>query len=84
MRTLPYAEFRANDAPVFDDVVNNHQETVIARAGHDPVVIVSLADYVSLQETAHLLHSPANAHRLSSPIDNLGAGRETRHQFTED
>lgn len=84
MRTLPYAEFRANDAQVFDDVVNNCEEVVITRPGHEPVVMVSLADYESLQETTYLLHSPANAHRLFNSIDNLEAGRGTRHHLTED
>ncbi|WP_443071181.1 type II toxin-antitoxin system Phd/YefM family antitoxin [Streptomyces sp. NBC_01476] len=33
------------------------------RAGHEPVVIVPLAEYESLRETAYLLRSPANARR---------------------
>ena len=55
MKTLSYTESRANYAQVLDDVVNNREETIITRAGHEPVVIVSLADYESLRETAYLL-----------------------------
>jgi antitoxin YefM len=49
---------------------------VITRAGHDPVVIVALADYESLKETAYLIKSPENARRLLASIDRLkhGAG----------
>jgi hypothetical protein len=41
------------------------------RAGHEPVVIVSLDDYQSLKETAYLLRSPENARRLLAAIDRL-------------
>jgi antitoxin YefM len=44
-------------------VVNDREEVVITRSGHDPVVIVPLDDYQSLKETAYLLRSPANARR---------------------
>ncbi|MGO4955744.1 type II toxin-antitoxin system Phd/YefM family antitoxin [Luteococcus sp. Sow4_B9] len=84
MKTLSYTESRANYAQVLDDVVNNREETIITRAGHEPVVIVSLADYESLRETAYLLRSPANARRLLDSIDNLEHGRGTQRDLVED
>lgn len=84
MKTLSYTESRANYAQVLDDVVNNREEAIITRAGHEPVVIVSLADYESLRETAYLLRSPANAHRLLNSIENLESGRGIRHDLLED
>ena len=69
---------------VLDDVVNNREETIITRAGHEPVVIVSLADYESLRETAYLMRSPANARRLLDSIDNLERGRGQQHDLIED
>lgn len=70
MKTMSYTESRANYAQMLDDVVNNREETIITRAGHEPVVIVSLADYESLRETAYLLRSPANARRLLDSIES--------------
>lgn len=84
MKTLSYTESRANYAQVLDDVVNNREETIITRAGHEPVVIVSLADYESLRETAYLLRSPVNARQLLDSIDNLERGHGTRHGLIED
>lgn len=84
MKTMSYTESRANYAQVLDDVINNREETIITRAGHDPVVIVSLADYESLRETAYLMRSPANARRLLDSIDNLEAGRGKQHDLIED
>lgn len=84
MKTLSYTESRASYAQVLDDVVNNREETIITRAGHEPVVIVSLADYESLRETAYLLRSPANARRLLDSIDNLEHGHGTRQDLVKD
>lgn len=84
MKTISYTESRANYAQVLDDVVNNREEAIITRAGHEPVVIVSLADYESLRETAYLLRSPANARRLLDSIDNLEQGRGKQHDLIED
>lgn len=64
MKTLSDTESRANYAQVLDDVVNNREETIITRAAHEPVVIVSLADYQSLRESAYRMRSPVNARRL--------------------
>ena len=74
MKTMSYTESRARYAEVLDGVANDREEVIITRAGHDPVVIVSLEDYESLCETA-LLRSPANARRLLDAMERLEAGR---------
>lgn len=84
MKTMSYTESRANYAQVLDDVVNNREETIITRAGHEPVVIVSLAEYESLRETAYLLRSPVNARRLLDSIDRLESQGGTEHELIQD
>ena len=74
MKTMTYSESRARYAEVLDSVTDDREEVVITRAGHEPVVIVSLEDYESLKETAYLLRSPANARRLLASIDELENG----------
>jgi len=83
MRTMSYTESRARYAEVLDSVVNDREEVVITRAGHDPVVIVSLADFESLRETAYLMRSPANARRLLDAMENLEAGRGEQHDLVD-
>ena len=75
VKTITYTESRARYAEVLDGVVNDREEVVVTRAGHDPVVIVSLEDYESLRETAYLMRSPANARRLLDAMERLEAGR---------
>ena len=74
MKTMSYSESRARYAEVLDSVVDDREEVVITRAGHEPVVIVSLEDYESLKETAYLLRSPENARRLLASIESLESG----------
>ncbi|WP_327297148.1 MULTISPECIES: type II toxin-antitoxin system prevent-host-death family antitoxin [unclassified Streptomyces] len=80
MRTMTYTESRANYAETLNAVVDDREEVVVTRAGHDPVVIVALDEYESLKETAYLLRSPANARRLLASIERLendgGTARE--------
>ncbi|SEJ62083.1 type II toxin-antitoxin system Phd/YefM family antitoxin [Demequina mangrovi] len=83
MKTMSYSESRKNYASVLDSVVDDREEIVITRAGHEPVVIVSLDDYESLKETAYLLQNPANARRLLSAIEELEAGRGEVHELLE-
>jgi antitoxin YefM len=74
MKTMSYTESRARYAEVLDSVVNDREEVIITRAGHEPVVMVSLADFESLRETAYLLRSPANARRILDAMERLEAG----------
>ena len=75
MKTMSYTESRARYAEMLDGVINDREEVVITRAGHEPVVVVSLEDYESLKETAYLMRSPANARRLLDAMERLEAGR---------
>ncbi|WP_281965597.1 type II toxin-antitoxin system Phd/YefM family antitoxin [Serinicoccus marinus] len=70
-------------AEVLDGVTNDREEVVVTRAGHEPVVIVSLADYESLRETAYLMRSPANARRLLDAMERLEAGGGQTHELIE-
>ena len=83
MRTMSYTESRRNYAKVLDSVVDDREEVVITRAGHDPVVILALDEYQGLQETAHLLRSPDNARRLLEAIERLESGQGRVHDLID-
>jgi len=83
MRTMTYSESRARYAATLSAVTDDREEVVITRAGHEPVVIVSLDDYESLKETAYLLRSPANARRLLGSIERLESGQGTERDLAE-
>jgi antitoxin YefM len=83
MKTMSYTESRARYAEMLDGVINDREEVVITRAGHEPVVVVSLEDYESLKETAYLMRSPANARRLLDAMERLEAVRGVAHDLVE-
>lgn len=83
MKTLSYTESRARYAEVLDGVVNDREEVVITRSGHEPVVIVSLEDFESLRETAYLMRSPANARRLLDAMERLEGGAGQPHELRD-
>jgi antitoxin YefM len=83
MKTMSYTESRARYAEMLDGVINDREEVVITRAGHEPVVVVSLEDYESLKETAYLMRSPANARRLLDAMERLESGRGIAHDLAE-
>lgn len=80
---MSYTESRARYAEVLDSVVDDREEVVITRAGHDPVVIVSLADFESLRETAYLMRSPVNARRLLDAMERLEDGAGEVHELID-
>ncbi|MDA2987844.1 MAG: type II toxin-antitoxin system prevent-host-death family antitoxin [Actinomycetota bacterium] len=84
MKTMSYTESRARYAEVLDSVTEDREEVVITRAGHEPVVIVSLADFEALRETAYLMRSPANARRLLDAMERLEAGGGEEHALLTD
>lgn len=84
MKTMSYSESRAKYAEVLQSVVDDREEVIITRNGHESAVIVSLDDYNSLRETAYLLRSPRNAQRLLDSIESLNAGEATEHELIEE
>jgi antitoxin YefM len=83
VKTMSYSESRARYAETLDSVIDDREEVVITRAGHDPVVIVALDDYQSLKEAAYLLRSPENARRLLAAIDRLEHGAGEAHELVD-
>ncbi|OFT64134.1 type II toxin-antitoxin system Phd/YefM family antitoxin [Corynebacterium sp. HMSC05D03] len=84
MKTMSYSESRARYAEVLQSVVDDREEVIITRNGHESAVIVSLDDYNSLRETAYLLRSPRNAQRLLDSIESLNTGKATEHELIEE
>ena len=83
MKTVSYAESQARFAELLNSVVDDREEVVVTRAGRESVVIVSLPEFESLRETAHLMRSPANARRLLDAVERLENGTSDRHELED-
>jgi antitoxin YefM len=74
MKAISYTAARENLAATMEKVCEDHDPVIITRKRSQSVVLLSLEDYESLQETAYLLRSPVNAARLSESIAELEKG----------
>jgi antitoxin YefM len=83
MDVLTYSDTRANLKGVMDRVVEDHTPVVITRQQAEAVVMVSLADWNAMEETLHLLSTPANAARLREAVRELDAGGGTERALVE-
>ena len=83
MKTMTYSETRAKLAQTLNEIIDDRQEVVVTRAGHDPVVMLALSDYEALKETAYLLRSPENARRLLASIERLEHGGGIERDLVE-
>ena len=75
MNAITYSAARADLANTMDRVCEDHEPIIITRNGEQAVVMISLEDYKSLEETSYLLRSPKNAQRLLESIAELEAGK---------
>ena len=74
MKAITYTAARENLASTMDRVCEDRAPVVITRKRNQAVVMMSLEDFESLEETAYLLRSPANAKRLIESIASAESG----------
>lgn len=74
MDAISYTVARTELAKTIDRVNDNRESIIITRNGKASAVILSMAEFESLQETAYLLSSPKNAQRLYESITEVEAG----------
>ena len=81
MTVINYSEARNNLKSVLDDVVNDADYTIINRRDAEDAVVMSLDYFNAMQETLHLLKSPANVAHLEKSIDQYREGKITSHEL---
>jgi antitoxin YefM len=64
-------------------VCDDRDPVIITRNRNQAVVMMSLDDFESLEETSYLLRSPKNAKRLRRSIEQLRSGAGVERQLPE-
>ncbi|MBA3419138.1 MAG: type II toxin-antitoxin system Phd/YefM family antitoxin [Geodermatophilaceae bacterium] len=75
------SEARKNLFPLIEQV-NADRVPVEIMSRRGDAVLISRADYEALEETAHLLRSPANARRLLESLAQAQEGNRQEHPLT--
>lgn len=81
MEAISYTAARENLAATMQKVCDDRAPIIITRNRDQAVVMMALEEYEALEETAHLLSSPANARRLLESIQELKAGKGKPRQL---
>ncbi len=84
MQSVSVSQLRSNFKKYLDDVSKSLDVLIIPRTTEDDaVVIMSLKEYNSLNETGHLLSTTANRLRLQDSINQLRSGKTQKFDISE-
>ena len=82
MQIVNYTEFRQNLAGNLNLVNDSNEIVVVSRSKGKNVVVMSLEDFNSIQETLHVVSTPANQKRLDEALAEMRSGKTSRHKLT--
>ena len=74
------SEARKNLFPLIEQV-NNDRAPIEITSKRGDAVLMAIDDYRALEETAHLLRSPANARRLIDSLDQARSSDLEEHEL---
>ena len=81
MGNVSYTDLRQNLARYLDEALDSAAPLTVTRQGKGDVVLLSAEEYAAMQETLHLLRTPANAKRLLRSTRAAEAGLLTEHDL---
>jgi antitoxin YefM len=82
-KIIPYSVARQNLASVMDEACSSRAPITVTRRGSQPVVIMSLEEYTAMDETAHLMRSPANVAHLRRGLEAFAKGKGIKRDLIE-
>lgn len=82
MQAVSFSELRKDMKHIMDMTKDRHEPTIITRKQGN-MVIMSLEDYNSLEETAYILSNLKNAQRVLASLSELREGKGQEHELIE-
>ena len=83
MQAITYTHARNNLTATMDRTIEDHEPVIITRQNGGAVVMMSLDEFRSWEETAYLLNSPANARKLVKSVDEADRGKTRTKSLTQ-
>lgn len=84
MRVVNYTEARNSLKSILDQVSEDADYTIINRRDAEDAVIMSLDYFNAIQETLHLLKSPANVKHLQKSIQQYKDSDISSHELLDE
>ena len=82
-RQVSYSYARQHFAEILSEAADAQEPVIVSRRGHDDVAIIPASELRSLEETAHLLRSPANSRRLLAALQRALSSEGVPQSLTE-
>lgn len=83
MRVVNYSDFRSQLAKNLNVVNDDKEIVIVSRTQGKNVVVMDLDEYNSIQETLHLISTPANRKRLEEAVNEMNAGKSIKRKLIE-
>ena len=83
MRIISDSEAQQNLSTALRQATEDRAPIIITQQNGKACVLMSLEEYSSLEETAYLIQSPANARRLIDAIEDLKTGKGIQRDLIE-
>lgn len=83
MKVISFSAFREKLERFVDKASAGHSPVVIRRSKSRSLVLMSMADFQSYEETCHLLSTPANARALQTSIAEADRGDVVQRNLIE-
>lgn len=84
MEVVNYSEFRKQLKVNLDKVSDNEEVVIVSRSKNKNVVLLSLREYNSLNETMHLISSENNRQRINEALLEIKNGQFTKHDLLDE
>ena len=81
MKTATVTSFRSNMKKHLEQIESDQDILILLGPKKKDYVLLTLKDFNAMEETAHLLSTPANAAQLSESIEQHKAGNITSKQL---
>ena len=75
MQTISYTEARNRFAGLIESASRDREPITITRNGAGTVVLLAAEEYAAMEETLHLLSTPANAECVRQGLADYTAGK---------
>ena len=83
MRTANYSELRNKLKHYLDGVINDSEPLLVHRPGNESVVVMSLDEYNSINETEYIMKSPAMMDAIRKGAEEIKEGKGTAVNIDE-
>lgn len=84
MQVVSFTDLRKNMKMIMDQCCQDHDLMIVTRQKEPPIVMMSLEEYNSWQETLYLMKNPNNHVQLMKSIENVRKGKIQKRDLIED